>query len=65
MISSGKQIEADGNFELVDFTIDVRLNAVGKACIETIRIMEIAGFLEVSSLESPTVSVAPWHGCEV
>lgn len=64
-LSSGKLVHPDGVFELVEYRMKAELNDLGQGWLQTLEIMEAAGFVEVDTKAKTFVSVAPWHTRDV
>ena len=64
-LPNGKQVAPQGVFELVEYTMSVTLNDIGKAWAQTLDVMENAGFIELDEFGTSIVSVAPWHERDV
>ena len=64
-LPNGKTVKPEGVFEMVDYMLAVTLNDIGRSWLETLRVMEGAGFVEVKADEGAMVSVAPWHSRDV
>jgi hypothetical protein len=64
-LSSGKHVYPDGGFEIVEYRVKVQLNNLGQAWLQTLDVMETAGFIEIDMDKKTFVSVASWHGRDV
>lgn len=64
-LPNGKTVMPVGSFEMVEYDLAATLNDIGSSWLQTLRVMEKAGFVQVSADESEMVSVAPWHGRSV
>ena len=64
-LPNGKQVIGDGVFEMGEYKMSVTLNDVGMAWVQTLHVMEKAGFVELGNLQPTMVSVAPWHARDV
>jgi hypothetical protein len=64
-LPNGKIVQPSGVFEMVEYRVQIALNDIGKAWLQTLRIMEASGFIEINKESGGSVSVAPWHGRNV
>lgn len=64
-LPNGEQVIGDGVFEMGEYKISVTLNDVGVAWVQTLHVMEKAGFVDSGDLQPTMVSVAPWHARDV
>lgn len=64
-LPNGKIVKPDGVFEMVGYKMKVTLNPLGEAWLQTLNIMEIAGFIELDEDTATFVSVAPFHARDV
>ena len=64
-LPNGKQVIGDGVFGMGEYKMSVTLKDVGMAWVQTLHVMEKAGFVELGNLQPTMVSVAPWHARDV
>lgn len=64
-LSTGKRVHPYGRFELVEYRMRAKLNDLGQAWLQTLEVMEAAGFIEIDMEAKTFVSVAQWHARDV
>jgi hypothetical protein len=62
ILPNGKKVLPEGVFEMVDYSMVVSLNSIGKAWAQTLEVMILTDFIELDPTGTTMVSVAPWHG---
>lgn len=64
-LPNGKTVEPDGEFEIVDYKMKVTINSLGEMWLQTLNVMERAGFIELNEDRVTFNSVAPFHARDI
>ena len=64
-LRNGSVVRGDGEFEMGEYRMTARLNAIGESWLKTIEFMEAADIIEIDAETKSMVDVAPWHARDV
>lgn len=64
-LRDGSVVSGDGVFEMGEYKLIARLNAIGQDWLKTIEFMQKADIIEVDTETKTVISVAPWHNRNV
>jgi hypothetical protein len=64
-LRDGTVVRGDGVFEMGEYKLTARLNAIGQDWLRTIEFMHKADIIEVDAETKTMISVAPWHARSV